>query len=865
MLRQGAVAASTRLVAHRLATPCVAKATMTPSSSSSSPSYMRSSPSLFSRLYSSGAEAVAQVPTTDAIETPPVGDNIDNTRAFASLEGKINPFIVEALTGEPFNYETMSEVQYQVTKHIDEIVAPVKGTAPLPGAQVEAENDAATSKGPTDLLVKAKTGTGKTLAFLMPAIEARLRSIAALKRGTAMTPAFRRLVQKNQPNFDFSQLSQSQKASFANKTYTRNSVGALIISPTRELATQIAEEAKKLGRAMGRDFNVHTLVGGANKRDQLRDWSSKSLDVVVGTPGRLEGLLQESATVRSAMSATETLIFDEADTLLEMGFKDSIDAIVEQLPPKEERRTMLFSATVPREIREVAQNQLTSRRRFIDCVPEGESNTHENIKQTAYVVKPEEQFPAAMRLLAQDQLLHGSNSRVIVFCPTTKLTQLTTMLLKDRDTFHEFPINVMPPTEDAANNEDPDEAWGGSSSRGRNDRRGGRRDRDRDPRRRPPSGPPPRVEIYEMHSKLSQERRDRVANRFRRSPGASILVTSDLSARGVDYPNVTRVIQVDLPRSKDQYVHRIGRTGRAGKSGVADMLILEGWQDAWPAIEGQGLPITSVRNGGKVIREALRKEWENTIHKRGLTTEGEKPGLDCALPASESLFCATGEDALESRVIEYMRDQSNFDSVDWDPNAEKNARDRRSGGRGRDNDDVPVFGGENNSFTPENESPLRHLWVSSMGYWVGCVQALRISKNDLYRGAQDWAKGALALSHKEATLSRNLMQKLGITEGGGGGNGFGGQRGRGGGGRGGGGYRDRDSGYGSRGGYGRGGDREMSRSGGGGWGPYAGTRESSYQPRKVGGTDWRDKVAKKQFERDGTGSWEKHRASREQW
>lgn len=762
MLRQaGAGAACARLLAQRSVAPGMARAIVPSFPSSSRLPGPSSVSSVYFRQYASEAAQAAQVQEEpDAV----VADaSEDEARRFASLEGRLNHYIVDALTGAPFNYDKMSEVQYQVTNHLEEIVAPVQGTAPLPGSKGANDEEAVVQQGPTDLLVKAKTGTGKTLAFLMPAIEARLRNVEAVKKGTAMTPAFRRLLTKNQPDFDFSALSQSQRKSFAHKTYTRNSVGALIISPTRELAVQISNEAKKLGQEMGMDFNVHTLMGGQEKRQQLRAWSSRSLDVVVATPGRLEALLQESPTVRSALSATETLIFDEADTLLEMGFRDSINNIVEYLPPKKERRTLLFSATVPVEIRQVAQELLSSRRRFIDCVPEGESNVHAHIGQTAYIVKPEEQFTSMMRLLAHDQVVHGEKSRVIVFCPTAKMTQLASILIKQQDFLAEFPLNVFPSEED--------------ESASMNGRRGDRGDRGRDRygNRRPVDRP--RVEIHEMHSRLTQQQRDRVAQRFRNSRAASVLVTSDLSARGVDYPDVTRVIQVDLPRNKDQYVHRIGRTGRAGKAGRADMIILEGWQDSWPEIEGRDLPVKAVRKGGEAIRQELVEAWDQRVAEKGwkageASSPAERVGKEIALPASQSRFCASAEsgESLEQSVLTYMTNETNFEHVRFDTSKDGQgggSRDHETGRGsrvGKGDEDVPLFGADGSSGqNPSEGSPLRHVWMASMGYWIGLVGSLRIQKADLYRGAQAWGRAALGLSDRDSSLSRSMASKMGIS------------------------------------------------------------------------------------------------------
>lgn len=217
-------------------------------------------------------------------------------------------------------------------------------------------------------------------------------------------------------------------------------------------------------------------------------------------------------------------MLDEADTLLDMGFRADVEQIVEKLPSAPQRQTFLFSATVSPAINNIARQSLDPNHAFIDCVAEDDSPVHAHIPQHCTVVSPEQQFPHLATLIAQDQLKNAGQSKIIVFFGTTKATMLTSTLLDDIR-------RQLPDTN---------------------------------------------TQVYELHSRLSQEKRRRVSDKFRNhSTGSSVLVTSDVSARGIDYPNVTRVIQVGIPPSREQYIHRVGRTGRGNNlTGRGDLIAL---------------------------------------------------------------------------------------------------------------------------------------------------------------------------------------------------------------------------------------------------------------------------------------------------
>ncbi|GFZ47673.1 hypothetical protein JCM24511_05420 [Saitozyma sp. JCM 24511] len=435
---------------------------------------------------------------------------------FTSIKGRIDHDTFKALTFKPFKLTAMSEVQRRVMELMPFLAGgkmrgPAREAAEAEGRSIEPEEGSR-----EDLLVKAKTGTGKTIAFLVPALDARIHTLEKLADAHPLSDT-------------------NAKRGLAMRELTRSTVGALIISPTRELATQIANEATKLC-TWHKEFQVQLLVGGGSRMGQLKDWKRGRKDVVVATPGRLKDLLDEPV-VADAIATTDLLILDEADTLLEMGFAKELNYIIDQLP--KERQTFLFSATVSPQIAQIARESLKPKHQVIDCVPKNESNTHAHIPQFYTVLdSAAQQVPHVLRILAQD-LIQKPDSKSIVFLNTTKQTMLFATLLRE--------LNDLLPS---------------------------------------------RMAVHEIHSKLDQRQRSRASERFRRDRMPSVLVTSDVSARGVDYPGVTRVIQIGIPSTPEQYIHRVGRTGRAGGAGRGDLVLLPWEGDYVKSL--RGVPIKPV-------------------------------------------------------------------------------------------------------------------------------------------------------------------------------------------------------------------------------------------------------------------------------
>jgi len=321
------------------------------------------------------------------------------------------------------------------------------------------------------------------------------------------------------------------------KRYSRaraSDIRAIIISPTRELAEQIAVEANKLCNKT--DLRVQVATGGNSKREMLRRTQYEGCHLLVATPGRLFDLLTDEYSGIAAPNLT-TLVLDEADRLLDDGFSKEIEEIIDILPNREEvdRQTLLFSATMPREVMHLVRRTLKHDFQFIQTVKEGDLATHEKVPQKIVITPGIENYmPALLELCKREmeQNKHDKAAEVdtkpfkaIVYFSQTASVQLAARIFSEM------------------------RAAQGASMFGAH-----------------PLWP---AEISEMHGQLSQDQRTRVSDRFRKAKTA-VMFSTDVTARGMDFPNVTHVIQIGLPPTREQYIHRVGRTGRGDKAG-------EGW------------------------------------------------------------------------------------------------------------------------------------------------------------------------------------------------------------------------------------------------------------------------------------------------
>ncbi|TFK64611.1 DEAD-domain-containing protein [Pluteus cervinus] len=570
--------------------------------------------------------------------------------SFRSLSDSISPPTLKALVSKPFNLTTMSSVQAEVLPLLPGLAEPYSAEASGPDAP------------PRDLLVKAKTGTGKTLAFLIPALEARIKALEA--HGKAAT-------------LDAGMPGDRKLEAQARKTYAKEHVGTLILSPTRELATQIANEALRLSEHHD-GVEVQLLTGGAPRGRQLREWRYGRKDIVVATPGRMRDLLTSEPGFGDALKSAQVLVLDEADTLLDFGFRPDIDFITGHLPPTPQRQTFLFSATVSREIQDIARATLSRNHQFINCVTDDSTPVHAHVEQYHTVLpSPSQQIPHLLRLIAHDQLSNPGKSKTIVFLPTTKMTQMFSGLLR------ELSRTCLPA--------------------GRN------------------------TNVYEIHSKRDQRARDSTSRSFRQDvSGASILVTSDVSARGVDYPNVTRVIQVGVPSGTEQYVHRVGRTGRAGTQGRGDLVLLP-WEMGFVGFTLGKMPLKPLTSADvtKQLAEAAQKHDEDpkaffpsAVGGNPRGTFDRKTGRSMApTPFTQPVL----------PVVEEI---------------ERNITDLIS------------------TFEPD---VVRETFLSLLGYYIGKTSEMRTTKAKVLEGCKDWTLDACGLE-TPPFLSDSFLHKMGLSD-----------------------------------------------------------------------------------------------------
>jgi ATP-dependent RNA helicase DeaD len=306
-----------------------------------------------------------------------------------------------------------------------------------------------------DVIGQAQTGTGKTAAFGIPIIE-RVDPAAKL-------------------------------------------VQALILCPTRELALQVAEEMKKLARHK-RGLLTSAVYGGDSIERQIRDLK-RGAQVIIGTPGRVIDHI-ERGTLK--LDALQVIVLDEADEMLDMGFREDIESILEETPA--ERQTVFFSATMSKPIM-----ALTTRYQNDPKLVKVVRNelTADNVEQLYYQVRPQAKMEVMCRLIDFYQL-----KQLLVFCNQKKKVDEVVEALLLR----------------------------GYQAEG-------------------------------IHGDLRQSQRTNVMSKFRQGV-TTILVATDVAARGIDVDDLDAVINYDIPLDEEYYVHRIGRTGRAGKSGKAFTLVV---------------------------------------------------------------------------------------------------------------------------------------------------------------------------------------------------------------------------------------------------------------------------------------------------
>ena len=273
---------------------------------------------------------------------------------------------------------------------------------------------------------------------------------------------------------------------------------AVILSPTRELCLQIAGDLKDYSRYIDH-LHVVAVYGGSSIESQIRNLK-KGAQVIVATPGRLIDLMHRGV---ARLDAVENVVLDEADEMLNMGFSESIDEILAGVP--EERNTLLFSATMGKEIERIAKNYL---RDYKEIVVGSRNEGAENVNHIYYLVQAKDKYVALKRVVDYFPRIYA-----IIFCRTRMETQeVADHLIRDG------------------------------------------------------------YNAESLHGELSQQQRDLTMQKFR-NHHVQLLVATDVAARGLDVEDLTHVINYGLPDDVENYTHRSGRTGRAGKRGTSISII----------------------------------------------------------------------------------------------------------------------------------------------------------------------------------------------------------------------------------------------------------------------------------------------------
>jgi len=304
-----------------------------------------------------------------------------------------------------------------------------------------------------DVIAEAQTGTGKTLAFLLPIFE------------------------NMSPDID--------------------EVQALIITPTRELALQITEEALKLKEA--KDINILAAYGGKDIGSQIKKLK-KSIHLIIATPGRLLDHIERKTI---DLSKLKTIVLDEADQLLLMGFKNEIESIIKETSKK--RQTLCFSATLNSDVKKLAYIYMTDP---LTVSIKKEEVTLDNIKQFVVETTDRRKQDALCTVLDQD-----NPYMAIIFCRTKRRADELEIVLYKRG-----------------------------------------------------------YDCKKLHSDIVQAKRERIMKAFRNGD-FQYLIATDVAARGLDISGVSHIYNYDIPESAEAYIHRIGRTGRAGEEGYTCLFV----------------------------------------------------------------------------------------------------------------------------------------------------------------------------------------------------------------------------------------------------------------------------------------------------
>lgn len=476
-----------------------------------------------------------------------------------------------------------------------------------------------------DVLAQAATGTGKTAAFSLPL----LTRIGAGHR-------------------------------------SKDGPSVLVLVPTRELAMQVAEAVHRYGKPLS--LGALAVYGGASMEQQVRALK-RGVDAVIATPGRAVDHIKRGTLKLATLKA---VVLDEADEMLDMGFADELEAILDATP--EDKQTALFSATLPSRISGIARKYLRDPEHITVEREVAAEGATARVRQIAYIV------PRAHKMLALARVLDMEHATsAIVFCRTrTEVDELSEIL----------------------------------SARG--------------------------LRAEALHGGLSQDQRDRVMQKFR-TRKVDLLIATDVAARGLDVKHVSHVVNYDVPADAETYVHRIGRTGRAGREGVAitfaepreHRLLRNIERQTNQKIEQAQVPTVADLRAHRrelvkaTVREALLEGELDGFRGIVESLADEYDIMDIAAAAVR--LVAAREDGEESEipVVPVRADRQGFDSG--------GRREKHHGSRSERDSESGYGRGQSGRGRPERASKRskRDAGWEATTLWIGAGRKLKMRPADL--------------------------------------------------------------------------------------------------------------------------------------
>lgn len=391
---------------------------------------------------------------------------------------------------------------------------------------------------PNDILGAAKTGSGKTLAFLIPVLE--------------------KLYRKRWTEYD--------------------GLGALILSPTRELAIQIFEVLRKVGR--NHTFSAGLVIGGKPLQEERERLGR--MNILVATPGRM--LQHMDQTAEFEIGNLQMLVLDEADRIMDMGFQGTVDAIVEHLP--QERQTLLFSATQTKKVSDLARLSLREPE-FVSAHEGADSATPSTLQQN-YVVTP---LPEKLDTL-WSFIRANLKKKILVFLSSGKQVRFLYEALRHLQ---------------------------------------------------------PGLPLLHLHGRQKQTARLDITTRFSSTKCACLLAT-DVAARGLDFPAVDWVVQVDCPEDADTYIHRVGRTARYEHEGSAVMFLEPSEEEGMlKALERNKVTIEKINVRQKKMQNTIRNQLQNMCFK---DPELKYLGQKCFVSYVRSVYVQKDKDIFKIKELD---------------------------------------------------------------------------------------------------------------------------------------------------------------------------------------------------------------------